>query len=90
MPGAIAGEDTGIYNFITKASQDDVLVYYLGTLPLYGWTYTPNMQPRPYKWFTVISNSKGGFIIYLGNGFLDFMYIYEENGLTFVTIFYNP
>lgn len=38
MPGAEAGEeDQGNYTFITRASPDEVIAYYIDTMPGLGW-----------------------------------------------------
>lgn len=90
MPGAIAGEGGEVvYEYITNATQEEVRDYYIETMPLYGWQYLDHFPDGPGKFITILPNDKGGFIIYLGSPF-DIIYLYEENGLTFVTIIYNP
>jgi hypothetical protein len=63
------------YSFVTKSDQDQVLDYYLEQLPRYGWEI---------DW--VSPNDEDGYIIYRKE-VLDFIYIYENDDLTFVNIF---
>jgi hypothetical protein len=83
MPSAIAGrasdgEGVAIYEFLTKSSQEQVYDWYIYYLAGTKW-----------KVKVVLSNDQGGFIIYR-KGFLDFFYVYEKDGLTYVDIFLSP
>jgi len=78
LPDALAAEgrpEDRYYRYITHTDQDKVMDYYLQQLPRYGWEV---------DW--VSPNDHGGYIIYRKEIF-DFIYIYEDGDLTFVTIF---
>jgi hypothetical protein len=90
MPNAIAGEGTDkAFKFITAASVDEVMAYYVATMPKYGWKYEQTMPDGPGKYIFILPRDQGGYIIELGGPF-DLMIVYEENGLTRVNIYYTP
>lgn len=75
MSDALAAEaDTQYYRYITEMDQDKVLEYYLQQLPRYHWEV---------EW--VSPNDHGGYIIYR-KSYFDFIYIFEDRDLTFVTL----
>jgi len=78
MSDAIAGEEIGEdggYSFVIELEQEKVKGYYFSKLPNFGWEID-----------FITTNDKGGFIIYRKE-YLDFIFIYEQDGLTHVMIF---
>lgn len=78
MPGAVAGDEEvegALYHYVIELEQVKVKGYYVSQLPYYGWEVD-----------FVTPNDKGGYIIYR-KGYFDFIYIYEQDGLTHVMIF---
>jgi len=90
MPNAIAGEaGDKTYKFITKASIDEVMAYYIVTMPKYGWKYEKNMPNEPGKYIYIFQSKTGEYIIELGGPF-DLIVVQQENDFILVNIFYNP
>jgi hypothetical protein len=89
MPNAIAGE-TGenFYMYITEASVDDVLAYYVRAMPQYGWKFVDTIPSEDVKEIAV-TEENDGYTLYLGFS-IGFIFIYREDDLTHVDIFMNP
>jgi hypothetical protein len=89
MPNARAGE-TGetFYMYITEASVDDVLAYYVQTMPKYGWKFVDTIPLEDVKEIGV-TQENDGYTLYLGFS-IGFIFIYREGDLTHVDIVLNP
>jgi hypothetical protein len=89
MPNAMAGE-TGetFYMYITKTSVDDVLAYYVQTMPKYGWKFVDTIPLEDVK-EVAVTEDKDGYTLSLGFS-IGFIFIYREGDITHVDILINP
>ena len=89
MPNAIAGE-TGetFYMYITEASVDDALEYYVQAMPKYGWKFVDYYPIEDVKEIAV-TQEKDGYTLNLGFS-IGFIFIYREGDVTHVDIVINP
>jgi hypothetical protein len=86
MPNAIAGE-TGdpYYTYIVKASPDEVLFYYVETMPRYGWKFVDYIPLEDVKEIAVTKDADG-YTLYLGFT-LGYIFISDIGEYTQVDIF---
>jgi hypothetical protein len=90
MPKAIAGE-TGepYYRYIVKTFPEDALMYYVETLPKYGWKFVEYIPLEDVKEFCVVKNDDGkGYTLYLGFS-IGYIFIYDIGEFTQVDIFHH-
>lgn len=90
MPNAIAGElDEPVYSYIVKVSPEDAALYYVDTLPKFGWKFVHCIPMENIKEFCVLTNDDGnGYTFYLGFS-IGYIFIYDIGEFTEVNIFHH-